>query len=69
MTRFISHSTTTTHDMPDNSARQREEIYRFQIIRLSDNKSAFSNRRPRKGSKFWDDSKFLVWDLQDNCYA
>lgn len=44
------------------------ENSRFEIIRHSDGKVAFANRRPRSDSKVWSHD-FLVWDLENNCKA
>ncbi len=38
----------------------------YEIIRLSDGNVAFSGRRPRKDSKYWNDAKYLIWNLERN---
>ncbi len=42
------------------------ENSRYEVIRLSDDSVAFCDRRPRKDSKYWKDSKYLIWDLERN---
>lgn len=43
------------------------ENYRFEITRLSDNKVAFSDRKPRKDWRGWNKNymDYMVWDIQN----
>ncbi len=51
---------------------QTEETSRYHVSELvtgrgiASNRWAFSNRRPRSDSKFWDASRFMVWDSKEN---
>jgi hypothetical protein len=38
------------------------ENSRYEILRYSDYKVAFSNRRPRKNWRGWHDGNHLIWD-------
>ncbi len=38
----------------------------YEVMRLSDDSVAFCDRRPRKDSKYWNDAKYLIWDLERN---
>lgn len=42
------------------------ENSRYEICRLKDGKVSFTYRRPRKDSRYWDDSEYMVWDLERN---
>ena len=44
------------------------ENRRFETCRLNDGQVAFSDRKPRKGSKYWTDN-YIVWDLVENRLA
>lgn len=63
--KFVQNNSNVTYANP--LTLQREQFH-FEIHRFSDKKVAFTNRRPRKGSKFWS-LDFLVWNLKENCQA
>lgn len=44
-----------------------QQSFRFTVSRFSDGKDFYIDRKPRRGSKWWDDSKYLVWNNRDNC--
>lgn len=44
------------------------ENYKYEVVDLVNNKVAFSNRMPRKDSKFFN-SNFLIWNLKENTLA
>lgn len=41
------------------------ENARYEVFRADDNKVAFTNKKPRKDSKYWQYPDYLVWDLKD----
>ena len=64
--KFINHSRhTKNYGGVDYAAYQREELHKYQVIRLSDSKSAFVNRMPRRDSKYRGHD-YIIWDLRDN---
>jgi hypothetical protein len=44
------------------------EYYKYEVVDLVNNKVAFSNRMPRKDSKFFN-FNFLIWNLKENTVA
>lgn len=66
--KFITHCKFPKGGGVDYQAFQREELHRFSVIRLSDSKQAFADRRPRRDSKYWI-YEYLVWDNRENCAA
>lgn len=43
----------------------RSELYRFTVIRLSDSRERFTDRRPRP--EIFRSLDFMVWNNRDNC--
>ena len=39
---------------------------RYEITRLSDSKVEFRKKLPRRDSKWWDKSRYMVWDNELN---
>lgn len=52
---------------PNSTLTSYRENYKYEIMNIETNLTAFTNRKPRKDSKFADDSSdFVVWDLKAN---
>lgn len=62
MTRFFKTDFKAGYSNPLNSYR---EAYKYEIMSVGNNLSAFSDRRPRRDSKYAS-YKFVVWDLARN---
>lgn len=41
------------------------ENNRYEVLRRSDNKVAFTNRKPRKDWRGWQSGDYFVWDLEN----
>lgn len=50
----------------DYQRAQIEESHRYHIVNINNNKEAYSNRKPRRDSKFFS-FNFMVWDSERNC--
>lgn len=42
------------------------ETARYTVSELFSNRSAYVDRKPRRDSKYWDDSRYLIWDNKRN---
>jgi hypothetical protein len=45
------------------------ENMQYEVTRIHDDMTAFRPNKPRKDSKYWDETEYLVWDLRNNCKA
>ncbi len=62
MTRFFRQNHNPTYSNPLTAER---EFYRYEIMDLEKNLTAFSARKPRRDSKFAGHN-YVVWDLRRN---
>ena len=62
---FYKNNTNPTHSNPLTLMR---ENYKYEVVDMVNDKVAFSNRMPRKDSKFFN-SNFLIWNLKENALA
>jgi hypothetical protein len=62
MTKFFPQNHNPTYSNPLTSYR---ENYQFEIMRLDKDVTAFSDRKPRRDSKFAGHN-YVVWDLRRN---
>ena len=62
---FYKNNTDPTRSNPLTLMR---ENYKYEVVDLLNNKVAFSNRMPRKDSKFFN-FNFLIWNLKENALA
>ena len=60
--RFQKNNDNPTYSNPLTIVRENR---RFETCRLEDGQVAFSDRKPRKDSKFWNHN-YIVWDLVEN---
>lgn len=63
--KFYKNNTNPTHSNPLTLMR---ENYKYEVVDMVNNKVAFSNRMPRKDSKFFN-FNFLIWNLKENALA
>ena len=40
--------------------------YKYSIFRYSDGAEAFTDRMPRRDSKYWDKGTYMIWDVKAN---
>lgn len=64
--RFQYHNKYPKNGGVDYQAFQREELHKYSVTRFSDGKVAFTDRRPRRDSKYYN-YNYLIWDLKENC--
>ena len=62
---FYKNNTDPTYSNPLTLMR---ENHKYEVVDLVNNKVAFSNRMPRKDSKFFN-FNFLIWNLKENTVA
>ena len=60
--RFQKNNDNPTYSNPLTIVRENR---RFETCRLDDGCVAFSNKKPRKDSKYWN-LNYIVWDLVEN---
>lgn len=51
-----------------NSIKSRDESARFCIMEVDSNRMRWTDRKPRRDSKYWGFG-FVVWDNENNCKA
>jgi hypothetical protein len=61
---LYNHNSDPTYSNPLTILRENNK---FEILRYSDNKCAIYHRKPRKDSKYYDPTRYLIWDLKNKC--
>lgn len=62
---FYKNNTDPTYSNPLTIMR---DYYKYEVVDMVNNKVAFTNRMPRKDSKFFN-FNFLIWNLKENAVA
>lgn len=42
-------------------------LFAYSITDLRNMKEKYVDRKPRRDSKWWDTTRFLIWDNKNNC--